>query len=496
MNAVRRMPALLAALALVMPATAAAQGAKCAINEKSPFQIAGARNYLTRATGGGKEDEKPKHLKNAVQVLTEKADKINNQVGRNWLLARTLYAWLERPGMGQVTIVPRGTLGYTEQPNESIDVVAAIDTALTFVEKAAPECEAETRVYRQNLFARVFNPSIELFNSNATDSAAVLINRSLTIYRNSPLAYNLLASIALRRNDAKAALANYQRVVEIAGTDTIYAKLKRTAMNNMGVLALQMAEEASGEARSALLKQSADYFRSYLALVPTDPAAQQGLTRALSLSGDTASLGGIYAAMVAQPEKYSDIQLFEAGSNAAIAKRYGDAAKLLAAGLSANPYYRDALFNLANVYLEQEKADEMLPYVRRLVEVDPNNPDNWRLLAGAYQLKGKSTKDAGMKRKMTDSLVKFLMLSTKATTRVSFSSFQHDGALHTLAGSIENLGAAAVTYQLKVDFLDKTGAVVASQTASVGPVAPKATQPFTVKVQQAGVVAFRYAALP
>lgn len=495
MNAVRRISALLAALAVVVPAMAAAQAKKCDINDKSPFQLSSARIYLTKATGNGKEDEKPKHLKNAVQVLTEKADKINNPVGRNWLLARALYTWLERPGMAQTVTVPRGTLGYTERPDEQIDIIAAIDSALTVVETAAPECTAETSPYRRNLYAKLFNPSVELYNTNATDSAAVLANRALMIYRGSPIAYNLLAGVAVRRGDAKAAKANYLRVVEVAGTDSTYAKVKLSAMNNLGVITLQMAEDTTGAARTTLLKQAGDYFRAYLALVPSDPSAQQGLSRALTLSGDTASIGDIYAAMIAQPARYTDMQLLEAGSNAAVAKRYEDAVKLLAAGLAANPYHRDALFNLSNVYFEQGKPDEMLPLARRLVEVDPNNPDNWRLLAGVYQLKSKAARDAATKRMLTDSLVTFLQRSTNAKARVSVTAFQHTGARHTLSGTIENLGGAAVTYQLKVEFLDKTGAVVATQAVSVGPVAPKATMPFTVTVQQAGIAAFRYAPL-
>lgn len=493
MNAVRRISAIAAALAVALPAVAAAQAKKCEINEKSPFQLASAKIYLTKATGSGKEDEKPKHLRNAIQVLTEKADKIGNPVGRNWLLARALYAWNERPGMGQ--IVPRGTLGFTERPNEPIDILAAIDTALTVVETSAPECASETLPYRRNLYAKLFNPSVELFNTNANDSAVALATRSLTIYRGSPTAYNVLAGVALRRNDAKGALANFERVVELSGSDSIFAKLKLSALNNLGVISLQAAEDTTGAARTALLTKSANYFKAYLALVPSDPGAQQGLSRALSLSGDTASVADIYASMIANPDRYSDIQLFEAGSNAAAAKRYDDAVKMLAAGLRANPYYRDALFNLSNVYFDQQKPDEMLPLARRLVEVDPNNPDNWRLLAGVYQLRSKATKDAALKRTLTDSLVKFLERSTKATSRVSFTTFQHAGARHTLAGTIENLGAAAATYQMKLEFLDKTGAVVASQAVSVGPVPPKGTLPFTATVQQAGIVAFRYAPL-
>ena len=138
----------------------------------------------------------------------------------------------------------------------------------------------------------------------------------------------------------------------------------------------------------------------------------------------------------------------------------------------------------------------MLPVARRLTEVDPGNPDNWRLLAAAYQLQNRQATTAAAKKASTDSLIRYLERSDKLPVRVAISGFQHQGAKHTLTGSIENLGTAAATYPLKVEFLDKTGAVVATQTTSVGPVAAKAKAEFTVTVEQPGIVAFRYAPLP
>ena len=73
--------------------------------------------------------------------------------------------------------------------------------------------------------------------------------------------------------------------------------------------------------------------------------------------------------------------------------------------------------------------------------------------------------------------------------------FNHAGTKHVLGGHVENLGTAAGNYTIKVEFLDKSGKSVASQTAVVGPVAPKESKQFTVSVEQPGVVAFRTASL-
>jgi acyl-CoA thioesterase FadM len=76
---------------------------------------------------------------------------------------------------------------------------------------------------------------------------------------------------------------------------------------------------------------------------------------------------------------------------------------------------------------------------------------------------------------------------------VTFNLFSHDGAKHTLGGTIENLSPAAKTYTLKVDFLDNSGNTVATQEATVGAVDPKTSKPFRIAIEKEGVVAFKYA---
>ena len=78
---------------------------------------------------------------------------------------------------------------------------------------------------------------------------------------------------------------------------------------------------------------------------------------------------------------------------------------------------------------------------------------------------------------------------------MNIRSFTHNGADHSLSGSIENRGTAPASYNFAVEFLDKNGTVVASKTASVGPVAPKASGSFKIQVQGTGIAAFRYTPL-
>ena len=485
-------------LALSIAAAGSLGAQECKINESSPYQINSAKIYLNKAQTG-KDVERPNHLRSAVRVLTDRPETMSkNEVGRNYLLGRALYLWSERPEVG-VKPMKRSELGYATDGDAMVDIVSALDTALTAVETAMPQCASETMKFRRNVFAKIFNPAVNLAKENQLDSAFTLANRSLTIYRESPSVYTLLASIATQKNDAKGAIAAYTRAAELAAKDTSATSqtVRKQSLFNAAILTLQGAEGMEeGPARTTELGQARAMLEAYIQVAPDDANAKQALARAASLAGDKSAVANIYGDMIANPSKYSDIQLFEAGTGAARANQPAEAAQLFEAGLSQNPYYRDALFNLANVYFSSENADKMLPIARRLVEVDPGNPDNWRLLAGAYQLQNRKATTAAAKKATTDSLIRYLERSDKLPVRVAISGFRHEGAKHTLTGSIENLSAKEATYALKVEFLDKAGAVVATQTENVGPVAAKAKADFSISVQQPGIVAFRYAPLP
>jgi tetratricopeptide (TPR) repeat protein len=204
------------------------------------------------------------------------------------------------------------------------------------------------------------------------------------------------------------------------------------------------------------------------------------------------------------------MQLFELGANCFNANRRPEAAKLIEAGLAQNPYYRDALYNLANTYLAMQDKQHMLPVVQRLVAVDPSYPDNWRLMAAAHQLTAKQidaelrpiakdpkqqTRAAALRKQWkvaNDSVLKYYNRFHEAPARLTVTAFQHAGLQHSLAGTIENLTDKPATYSLRVEFLDAKGNVVATQNGTVA-VGAKATQTFRLEAKGEGIAAYRYA---
>jgi len=488
-----RMTILFATLAAgTVPAIARAQ-AKCEIEEGKPNQVKDARTAIVTSGLVAKPEEKKKQLTKAVGLLTTNPQAIKNDVGRNWMLGRALVTFASLPDVPPV--VEKSAIGYAGNPQDKVDLVLAADSAFDVVEAAMPQCASDTEQYRRMPYVGLANQAVNLYNAKQVDSAVALAKRALIIYPKSPVAWNVIGNERQSKNDIPGAVDAFRKMLEAIGTDTAYADERKQVMLNIGQLLAASAEEAEGAKKAELAKQAADAYQAYLKEYPDDAGAQSGLARAQLMAGDSASANKIYADMLSAPDRYSDMQLLEAGVNAARAERGKEAAQLFEAGLRKNPYYRDGLFNLAVTYLTTGQLDKMPPVLERLISVDPNNPENYRVFVNYYQEKLKAEKVTAQKKLLSDSVLKYYKLFSEPTVKVTFNLFSHDGAKHTLAGSIENLSAAARPYTLKVDFLDTTGNVVASQEATVAAVDPKTSKPFRITVEKEGVAAFRYAPL-
>lgn len=479
------------ALALVAGSTAEAQSA-CRVNEGSPFQLASARTYLNKVRGTGKEGEKNDRLRDAIRVVTEDPEKIRNDLGREWHLSQALFLWARRPGVSATPT--RGELGYTSRTDDRVDLLMAVDSAFTAVERRAPECADSVAGFRRALWTPIINAAIEVAPTNP-DSAEKLANRSLVILRDTPHAHNVLANIATAKGDAATMIPRLRKVIETSGTDTSFRAIRHSAMYNLGITLTNQAAAATGAEQARLYGEARTVLDAYAKEKPDDANAHAALARVLQASGDTAAVADIFGGMMADPARYTEVQLFEAGVGAARAKRQADAAKLFEAGLQKNPYHRDALYNLANMYMGLSDAAKMHATARRLIEVDPSNPNNWTLLAASFQAQAKTESNAARKRALNDSVLKYIEKGEKMPVSLTVSAFDHSGATHRLAGQVENRSDAQKSYTARFEFLDSKGNVVATKEQAIGPVAPKASARFEVVVEQAGIVAYRYAPL-
>jgi tetratricopeptide (TPR) repeat protein len=461
----------------------------CTIDNDNGAEAMSGRLFLSRVTDPKTTAaDRAKELRQAVGTLGGKYDRTKD-VGRDYLLGEALVLFASEPGTPLVG--PRSSYGFKDDPSGTIDVLASADTVLTVIETTHPECAAQIGAVRQQAYVPLVNASIGALNAGAMDSASATAQRALSIYKKSPYVYNVLAGVAVKKSDYATAQQQYRQVIDVAGNDTLYKKLKTGAMYNIAVVSTSLADAASGPDKKAKSDSAIQMWRDYVAVNPGDPNGQAGLTNALQSSGDSAAAGQLFSDMTANPQKYTDIQLFQSAVAAAKANRQTDALKLFEAGLVKNPFYNQALVYVSNEYFNAGQLDKLFPAVRRLVDVDPADSDNYRLLAGAYQIRAKA--ETGLAQKADrDSLVAALTKWKHPTSQVVVSRVVHDGDKMEVSGKIANLTAAAKTYNLKVQFIDVNGKVLGSQDVPPLTVEPHGALPFDVTGTQPGVIAYKY----
>jgi predicted Zn-dependent protease len=525
-------PALLIA---GLSASAGAQKA-CDIDESSPAQLTRAVLNLQIAQSAGKPEDAAAKLREAVKLLNE-GDVKKNPTGRAFELGRAFVMLSSQPGIvnGMTT---RGAVGFVDNPSAPFDLYQGIDSAFTVVETALPECASQTAAYRQQkAWVDLVNKAIEYNNADKMDSAVYAAKRSLLLTKNAPYGYMVLAQAAQKENKIPDAIANYK--LAVAGAkDTSQADVRRQLELALGNLAADAAEEATGEQKTTYLNEA----KAAYAALAADPgtkyadAARAGQARLAQVSGDTAAIKATYAEQLANPSAFNYNQLMTAAVTAARTNQNKDAIKLFEAARAVNPYHRDALYNLARLYLLDSAYAQGIPVARQLVAVDPSNPDNYQLLAIAYasiqkgytakqkqyddlvKALGKRANSAGLSAKAktavidsvpkmqrisnayadsakinVDSALHYNTLMTSLPAKVSFTEFTSADGKTTLGGTITNNTDAARSFTLKLEFLDKSGTVVASQTVEVPAVDPKKAKPFKAEATGAGIVAFRYA---
>jgi hypothetical protein len=515
---------LSATLATLLGAQAAQPGNQraCQIDESSG-QLGKALLSISLAQtnqNAQKWPEAANHLRNAVKTL-EKPDK-KNELGQRLVMGKALSLWLNQPDIGPTPT--RGTLGFTQSPDVPVDLVAAVDSSFGQVEAANPACESETAAWRaQKPWLSMVNQSIEAVNAGNTDTAEALANRSLRLYRRAPYAYMVLASAAQNRGQITKALQYHQQTIE-AAADTSYAEARRQALLSIGNLAAEVADTASGAGRAQFAREARTAFERLIGEAPNSPQASQargGLSRVLLIAGDTAAFRTSYKDQIENPEKYDYRDILASAVAAARSQQWQDAASLFENVSKLNPYNRDALYNLAVSYHElgqlaastadtakapakdrfaaeaRTAFEKMPPILHRLVALDPGNADNWLLFARAYNALGKAAqkaKNTALHRAYNDSTVKYYKRSEELPVNIIFTEFTIGEAKSTLAGTVENRTDAAKSYNLRFEFLDRTGNVVGTKEVAVGPIAAKAKARFTTTIDGKNIAAFRYAA--
>ncbi|MEO7040662.1 MAG: FxLYD domain-containing protein [Gemmatimonadaceae bacterium] len=495
-------PALLcvAGAAGAQGTTPAAAGAAPACDPGVSQAVAKATLYLQQAATSVKANQDAsKPLKLAIAALTaptKDSKELADSVGRAYYLGQAYILMLEQPGVA--VSGPRSNYGIATDPAAKIDLLVAADTAFNLVEAAQPGCKKEISEWReQKPWLDAVRSAIDAVNAQQYDSATVLANRALSIDRHAPYAYTVLASVASNKNDYPTAISMMRKALAAASADTLYEDARQNSLYDLANTLFTQYDATTGADKATIGRESIEAWKTYIAQGKNDARVARGELVASQIAlalKDTSEYVKIYAPVVANPAKYGDHSVLNAGVLATQADRTSDAVTLFAAVADRNPYQRDALKSLAASYVGAKQPEKVAAVVDKLVLLDPNNASNWLLYAYGYTGLLKNTKDKVLTKAYTDSLIKYNTKSEKMNPNLEVTEFTVDSAAKTavLGGTIENRGLAAKSYTIQVEFLDKTGAVVGSQSVTVGPVAPKASMPFKAKATATGVAGYRY----
>ena len=517
-------------ITLAAAAVAGAQEKACEVNESRPTAVGRATLAVQVAQSTQDPAAAAKQLSAAVKGLTEGAERMDNQAGRNLVLGKALVLWSLQPNAQLVTT--RGALGYTSNPTGSIDLVAAIDSAFKVVETSNPECVTETARWRgQKAWVTLVNEAIEKLNAEDLEAANAAADRAILLNPYGPYGFVIKGQILQKRQRATEAFEMYKKGIETASKDTAYTDIRRQSIVYLGNLAADSAEMASDAAAKRPYIEAA---RNAFDQILKDPGAtefrgnaQAGMCRVMIASGDTAALRQVYNEPITSPAALSYADLMNAGVCLARAEMVPEATKIFRAALEKNTHHRDALSNLTIMLVNAENYDEAVPVASRLVAVEPNNAENLQLQVMSYAGIAKRTRDqrtAGSKAAATktgakagaaaaprlsaavidslfkieaaytDSAVKANERREKLTMKVSLNEFTATEEKAVVGGTIQNSGSEARTVTMKVEFLDRAGKVIATKDVEVNAPAGRAARfQATVTPGNKEITAFRYA---
>src|SRR5258705_4457363 len=242
---------ILPAAALVM-ATAASLGAQQpaaaapACDATQPTNAAALKASLTlqQALKAPKTDPATaaKNLTATVKAL-DTGDK-GADAATAYTLGGALALWMNQPGIG---LTPkRSALGFTSNPEATIDLPSSIDSLFRIVEAKQPGCAYYTAFWRggQQAYLDLVNGAINALNADKLDSAQFLATQANKLYSASPYGTMVLGNIASKKNNDDEAVKYWQEAAAAAASDTSYRDVERQVLGNIANVYLAQARDA------------------------------------------------------------------------------------------------------------------------------------------------------------------------------------------------------------------------------------------------------------
>ncbi|HQW66606.1 MAG TPA: tetratricopeptide repeat protein [Gemmatimonadales bacterium] len=379
---------------------------------------------------------------------------------------------------------PKGGAGwyYLGRSELLLGNLTGADSAFTKAAELAPDCAEEIKGYRQRAWQPLLSGAAEHLRAERNDSALTLFREAATISRDYPQGFYNMAILFANTGRPDSAAHYFKLAVDKSNNDPRLAEEKLSATLNLGSMYQQLDKHAEAVAE----------FRKYLAVKPDDAQVIRAMASSLRLSGQAEEAAKIEAAILSASIADGSAtanDLMQMGVNLFQEKKFTEAAGYFAKVLEKEPYNRDALFNMANVYLAEKNGAKLVEVGQQLVTMEPLNTTNLKLMAEGYRALNDQAK-------LISSVEKLVAIPTD----LAIESFQvrTDGAKLTgVATGLEAttpggtpLPAAAKT--VVFEFLSNAGAVVATSEVAIPALKAGITHPVAVEVQGAGIAGWRY----
>lgn len=516
-----------ASLTAQQPAAAAAPAApSCPIELMQPQTIGIANLQRSKVINAKTDEEAQKAVREATKLLFD-AKSASNALGRDYLLAQFFSLVMEHGGEVQT----RGALGLPGDKAATVDLVVAVDSLLTIVEKGDPACTKDAEEWRQyKPFINSVQNGYKQLGAGQVADAEKSAQRALILYREGPQPYDILWRVAKVKKDVDGMVKNLSIAIEKLAGDTLNANVRANLMFNLGREQQDAARDAQEPKKSELLRGAAKAYLAEAKEYPTSeetPFALNGVSVASAVLKDTSFGPQVIDLVKGNIDKYSDVSLAQAGVLATASNRTADAVLFFGAASRKNPYSRDYLYNYAAMLYEAHQPQLIPAVVKQLVALDPSNPDNLMLYAYAY--KGfsdsaaiplqRAQKDSADryrkalpadKRAMRDSIAHHRAIQKVLVDTLNAWAKQADDMPHKLLftsvdrlkdrtlveGEIENRGKTPRVFTVELEFLGKDGVSLGTVTATTESVAPGASGKFKAELPKGGAMGVKYATLP
>lgn len=451
-------------LALAPVQTAAQRGWNTATCDLSTghYLVNSAVLYLRNATTTRFPDQRQRDLRDAHRVLSQALEQGRESDPAVWYYLGRYHTMLtDLPGA-----------------DSSFDRAVAL----------APACASDIRQYRRTMWVPEFNRGVAAVQSGDNDAAKEALRAANMIYDQEPPGFYTLAQIFANEGNPDSAVFYYRRTIAVAG-DSLNAdtELGQSTLRNSTFNTAVLFQ------RDLNYDSAAAWYQRYRRIDPDDPQALVRLAEVLSASGLESQASALYDTVLVRAGDLPALDVFATGVALFRGNRFERAARAFELGLERSPFYRDALFNLANTYLslandsattaarKLELGGMMQPVIERLILGDPANTASMRLLAASFQL-----------RDMQDSTLAVLERAQSLRYDITVSMFQSvGGGTWEIRGLITNPADVTVDVPALIfEFLSEAGDVVTAQTLDAQSV--ETAVPFGFRVEGEAIASWRY----